>query len=476
MAFDPDGLVQATRAIRSGDLAKRRGRVGDLIGLIIEATGIEAEIGELCLVGDGRREPPVPTEVVGFRSGRTLLMPLGELGGIGPGTPVVPTGSPFRVEVGEALRGRVIDGLGRPLDGRGPILADQWRSTTASPPDAFTRPRITERVGLGVRALDTLVPCGRGQRLGIFAGSGVGKSSLMGMIARSTTAQVNVIGLVGERGREVREFIERDLGDALEHSVVIVATSDQPALVRIRCAFTATTIAEYFRDQGNDVMLMMDSVTRFAMAQREVGLAIGEPPATRGYTPSVFALLPRLLERAGTSPEGSITGLYTVLVDGDDMNEPIADAVRSILDGHIVLTRSLAHSGHYPAIDVLQSVSRLVGEIVTPDVQAAGQQVRAALAAYRDKEDLISIGAYQRGTDPLVDVAIDQRSTINAFLRQRVDDPTGAGDADGRLLGIGGALGVEMPAPSPADDFASPEVQTVSPAGGPSAIPSLSLA
>jgi flagellum-specific ATP synthase len=476
MAFDANGLIEAGHAIRSGDLAKRRGRVGDVIGLIIEATGIEAEIGELCMVGDGRREPPVPTEVVGFRSGRTLLMPLGELGGIGPGTPVVATGSPFRVEVGEALRGRVIDGLGRPLDGRGPILADQRRSTTASPPDAFTRPRITERVGLGVRALDTLVPCGRGQRLGIFAGSGVGKSSLMGMIARNTTAQVNVISLVGERGREVREFIERDLGDALEHSVVIVATSDQPALVRIRCAFTATTIAEYFRDQGNDVMLMMDSVTRFAMAQREVGLAIGEPPATRGYTPSVFALLPRLLERAGTSPEGSITGLYTVLVDGDDMNEPIADAVRSILDGHIVLTRSLAHSGHYPAIDVLQSVSRLVGEIVTPDVQAAGQQVRAALAAYRDKEDLISIGAYQRGSDPLVDLAIDQRPNINAFLRQRVDDPTVAVDADGRLLGIGGALGVEPQGPPPADDFVSPDVETFSPAGGPSAIPSLSLA
>jgi flagellum-specific ATP synthase len=476
MAFDPDGLIQAAHAIRQSDLAKRRGRVGDLIGLIIEATGIEAEIGELCLVGDGRREQPVPTEVVGFRSGRTLLMPLGELGGIGPGTPVVPTGSPFRVEVGEALRGRVIDGLGRALDGRGPIQAAQWRSTTASPPDAFTRPRITERVGLGVRALDTLVPCGRGQRLGIFAGSGVGKSSLMGMIARSTTAQVNVIGLVGERGREVREFIERDLGDALEHSVVVVATSDQPALVRIRAAFTATAIAEYFRDQGNDVMLMMDSVTRFAMAQREVGLAIGEPPATRGYTPSVFALLPRLLERAGTSPEGSITGLYTVLVDGDDMNEPIADAVRSILDGHIVLTRSLAHSGHYPAIDVLQSVSRLVTEIVTPEVQAAGQQVRAALAAYRDKEDLISIGAYQRGSDPLVDLAIEQRPTINSFLRQRVDDPTVAGDADHRLLDIGGALGVEAAVPAPADEFASPDVQTVSSAGGPSAIPSLSLA
>ena len=414
MPFEPDGLIRAARALHHRDLAQRRGLVGDVIGLIIEATGIEAEIGELCMVGDGRREPPVPTEVVGFRAGRTLLMPLGELGGIGPGTPVVPTGSPFRVEVGEELRGRVIDGLGQPLDGRGKPEADELRSTMASPPDAFTRPRITERVGLGVRALDTaLIPGGRGQRLGIFAGSGVGKSSLMGMIARSTTAQVNVIALVGERGREVREFIERDLGDALAHSVVVVATSDQPALVRIRAAFTATAIAEYFRDQGNDVMLMMDSVTRFAMAQREVGLAIGEPPATRGYTPSVFALLPRLLERAGTSPEGSITGLYTVLVDGDDMNEPIADAARSILDGHIVLTRSLAHAGHSPAIDVLQSVSRLVGEIVTPEVQAAGQHVRSAMAAYRDKEDLISIGAYQRGSDPLVDVAIDERPHIN---------------------------------------------------------------
>ena len=299
-------------------------------------------------------------------------MPLGELHGIGPGTSVHPTGRPFRVAVGEPLLGRVIDGLGNPLDGFGPPEGISWRDTTGAPPDPLTRPRIVDRVSLGVRALDTLVPCGRGQRLGIFAGSGVGKSSLMGMIARSTSAQVNVIALVGERGREVREFIERDLGDALSHSVVVVATSDQPALVRIRAAFTATAIAEHFRDQGRDVMLMMDSVTRFAMAQREVGLAIGEPPATRGYTPSVFALLPRLLERAGTSATGSITGLYTVLVDGDDMNEPIADAVRSILDGHVVLTRSLAHSGHYPAIDVLQSVSRLIGEIVTPEVREAG--------------------------------------------------------------------------------------------------------
>ncbi len=457
----PTSIARVAEALRGADLSRRRGRVSDLIGLIIEATGLQVEIGEVCMVGEGRDRAPVACEVVGFRGGRTLLMPLGELHGIGPGTIVNPTGTPFRVAVGESLLGRVIDGLGQPLDGMPPAGggadagagasgaragagagpdAGAWRNTTAAPPDAFTRPRITERVGLGVRALDTLVPCGRGQRLGIFAGSGVGKSSLMGMIARSTSAQVNVIALVGERGREVREFIERDLGDALSHSVVVVATSDQPALVRIRAAFTATAIAEYFRDEGCDVMLMMDSVTRFAMAQREVGLAIGEPPATRGYTPSVFAQLPRLLERAGTSPTGSITGLYTVLVDGDDMNEPIADAVRSILDGHVVLTRSLAHTGHYPAIDVLQSVSRLISEIVSPEVSDAGQRLRSALAAYREKEDLISIGAYQRGTDPILDAAIALKAEIDAFLRQRVDEPSTLEGADAQLMALAAEL------------------------------------
>src|SRR5271155_1836765 len=310
-------LERASSAARNADLARSHGRVSNLIGLIIEATGLQAEIGEVSLAGGPPERPPkarepVPAEVVGFREGRTLLMPLGELHGVGPGTKVLGSGAPFRVPVGPALLGRVIGGLGPPLDGREAPACAGARSTISSPPSALERPRINERVGLGVRALDTLVPCGRGQRLGIFAGSGVGKSSLLGMIARSTTADVNVI----------------------------VATSDQPALVRIQAAFTATTIAEHFRDQGLGVMLMMDSVTRFAMAQREVGLAIGEPPATRGYTPSVFALLPRLLERAGTSTSGSITALYTVLVDGDDMNEPIADAVRSILDGHVVLTRS----------------------------------------------------------------------------------------------------------------------------------------
>ena len=348
------------------------------------------------------------------------------------------SGEPFRVEVSDSLLGRALDGLGRPFDGLGPLTDGprvRTRAAEASPPDPLVRPRIHERVSLGVRALDALVPCGRGQRLGIFAGSGVGKSSLLGMIARSTSAQVNVICLVGERGREVREFIERDLGpEGMARSVVVVATSDQPALVRIKAAFTATTIAEHFRDAGCDVMLMMDSVTRFAMAQREVGLAIGEPPATRGYTPSVFALLPKLLERSGTAPSGSITALYTVLVDGDDMNEPIADAVRSILDGHVVLSRHLAHAGHYPAVDVLASVSRLVGEVTSPDVREAGNDVRGLMAAFKEKEDLIAIGAYQPGTDPRTDAAIAARAPIERFLRQRVDDPSSTEDAERGLL------------------------------------------
>ncbi|MGH2944398.1 MAG: FliI/YscN family ATPase, partial [Solirubrobacteraceae bacterium] len=330
---------------------------------------------------------------------------------------------------------------------------------------------ITERVSLGVRALDALVPCGRGQRLGIFAGSGVGKSSLMGMIARSCTADINVIALVGERGREVREFIERDLGDALARSVVVVATSDEPALLRIKAAFTATTVAEHFRAQGLDVMLMMDSVTRVAMAQREVGLAIGEPPATRGYTPSVFALLPRLLERTGSSPEGTITGLYTVLVDGDDFNEPIADAVRSILDGHVVLDRSLAHAGHYPAIDVLGSISRLEGEVTAPEVRGAGRRVRALLAAHREKQDLISIGAYQAGSDPLVDEALVKRDAIDGFLRQGPTEPSTAEQADAGLLALAG-----MAAP-PVEEVAASAVEIPAPAAraGASALPPLHL-
>jgi flagellum-specific ATP synthase len=495
-AHRPRLLARAGEAIREADLARRHGFVTNLIGLIIEATGLQAEVGEVCLVGTDRNRAAVAAEVVGFRDGRTLLMPLGELHGIGPGTRVLATGAPFRVAVGDALLGRIVDGLGiadaglgvaedSPPDsdpawpGAAPMLA---RSTIAAPPNALSRPRIRERVGLGVRALDGLVPCGLGQRLGIFAGSGVGKSSLLGMIARSTSASINVIALVGERGREVREFVERDLGDALERSVVVVATSDQPALVRIKAAFTATTIAEYFRDQGHDVMLMMDSVTRFAMAQREVGLAIGEPPATRGYTPSVFALLPRLLERAGTSASGSITGLYTVLVDGDDMNEPIADSVRSILDGHVVLTRSLAHAGHYPAIDVLQSVSRLIGEIVSPEVEQAGQRLRAALAVLREKEDLVSIGAYQHGSDPALDVALAHRTRIERFLRQPVKERSDPQQTDARLLELGSSLASELERAS----GEIPDAEEVTPGhsgvadgaaydAGPPAIPALGL-
>ncbi len=427
-------LARAGASLRAADLHKRSGRVNQLIGLVVESTGLEAEIGEVCLIETGRDQPSVPAEVVGFRGSSTLLMPLGEMQGIGPGKTVTATGEPLRIPVGDGLLGRMVDGLGRPIDGQGGPRDVSPRSTVARPPDPLSRPRITERIGLGVRALDGLVPCGRGQRLGIFAGSGVGKSSLLGMIARSTTADVNVIALVGERGREVREFVERDLGDALSRSVVVVATSDEPALVRIQAAMTATTIAEHFRDQGQDVMLMMDSVTRFATAQREIGLAIGEPPATRGYTPSVFALLPRLLERAGTSAKGSITGLYTVLVDGDDMNEPVADAVRSILDGHVVLSRNLAHANHYPAIDVLQSVSRLATEITTLDVQDAGREVRRLMAAYRDKEDLIQIGAYQPGSDPTVDAAIGKRDAIEDFLCQPVGEQSAAAEADRGLL------------------------------------------
>jgi flagellum-specific ATP synthase len=466
-------------AVARADLHRRHGRVSDLIGLIVEATGLEAEVGEVCEIATGRGRAPVPAEVVGFRSRRTLLMPLGELHGIGPGNVVTATGEPVRVPVGDELLGRVLDGLGRPID-QGEELPDgRVRSAAGAPPDALERPRIRERVGLGVRVLDGMVPCGRGQRLGIFAGSGVGKSSLLGMIARSTTADINVICLVGERGREVREFIERDLGDAIGHSVVIVATSDQPALVRIKAALTATSIAEHFRDKGHDVLLMMDSVTRFANAQREVGLAIGEPPATRGYTPSVFALLPKLLERSGTSQHGSITGLYTVLVDGDDMNEPIADAVRSILDGHVVLTRELAHAGHYPAVDVLQSVSRLTGEISAPDVAAAAQEARALLAAWHDKRDLIAIGAYERGSDPLVDRALELKPAIDAFLRQAVDAPSTPEEADDALLTLlAGDVAVGLAAEVAAEAVPElvPSARAMAyPPSGPVALPPLNL-
>ncbi len=411
--------------LREVDPYRLNGRVTQVIGLVIESSGPEAQVGELCMVHVARNEDPIPAEVVGFREGTTLLMPLGEMRGVAPGNEVVATGHPLRVKVGHGLLGRVINGNGKVIDGKPAPDLELHRSLHADPPGPLQRRRIEQQLELGVRAMDTLIPCGRGQRLGVFAGSGVGKSSLMGMIARNTNADVNVIALVGERGREVREFIERDLGESgMARSVVVCATSNESAVTRINAAFTATTIAEYFRDQGLDVLLMMDSVTRFAMAQREIGLAIGEPPATRGYTPSVFALLPRLLERAGTSDRGSITGLYTVLVEGDDMNEPVSDAVRGILDGHVVLSRELAHRNHYPAIDVLGSISRLNGDLLSGEQREAGGRLRETLATWRAREDLISIGAYAIGSDPKVDYAIAKRPDIDTFLRQRVDEPS----------------------------------------------------
>ena len=419
---------------------KLTGKVTQVIGLVIESQGPPVTVGELCYVSaQSSNLPPIPAEVVGFREGRVLLMPVGEMQGIGPGCDVIATGRRLRVKVGKELLGRVLDGLGNPIDGKGPILSKEEYPLQASPPPPMTRPRIHDHLYVGVRSIDGLITLGDGQRIGIMAGSGVGKSTLLSMIARNTEADISVITLVGERGREVRDFIERDLGEeGLKRSVVIVATSDQPALVRIKGAMTGTAIAEYFRDQGHKVVLMMDSVTRFAMAQREVGLTIGEPPATRGYTPSVFALLPRLLERAGTSKHGSITGIYTVLVDGDDMNEPIADAVRSILDGHIVLSRRIAEQNHFPAVDVLSSVSRVMYEVVSKSHLAAAQDMRQLMAVYHEAEDLIHIGAYVKGSSPKIDAAIQKIDAINEFLKQDIYEVTSYEETERRLLAIVG--------------------------------------
>ncbi len=400
---------------------RQNGKVRQVIGVVIESIGPNMAVGETCHIQYKRTAEPVLAEVVGFRDNKVLIMPLGDLMGIGAGSEVVSLGKPLEIGVTDQLLGRVLDGLGRPIDGKGRIFAEKRAPITAAPPDALTRKRISQPLSIGIRAIDGMLTCGKGQRAGIFAGSGVGKSTILGMIARNTAADVNVIALIGERGKEVRDFIERDLGEeGLRRSVVVVSTSDQPALVRIKAAFVATTIAEYFRDQGLDVMLMMDSVTRFAMAQREVGLAIGEPTTTRGYTPSVFALLPKLLERAGTSHTGTITGLYSVLVDGDDMNEPVADAVRSILDGHIVLSRRLAAANQYPAIDILSSVSRVMPDVVDQNQSSAASAVRDVLATYRDAEDLINIGAYVPGSNPRVDLAISKIEAVRHFLKQGI--------------------------------------------------------
>jgi flagellum-specific ATP synthase len=405
-----------------------QGRLRSAVGLSLHVDGIDAAIGDVLQVHTPRAT--VPAEVVAVGESGLSCMPFGDVTGVGTGALVSSTGGPLLVPVGRGLLGRVLDGLGRPIDD-GPALADVTATGVgAAAPHPLRRTRIDTQLSLGVRAIDALVPCGRGQRLGVFAGTGVGKSSLLSMIARGTDADVSVIALIGERGREVREFLENDLGEqGLARSVVVVATSDEPPLVRLRAAFVAMRIAEWFRDQGTHVMLMMDSLTRFAMAQREVGLSVGEPPATRGYPPSVFALMPKLLERAGAAETGSITGLFTVLVEGDDMNEPIADTARSILDGHIVLSRRLASGGHFPSIDVLESISRVAGAVTNSAQRADATALRRTLAAHRDARDLIEIGAYAPGSNADVDTAIRLRPRIDAFLRQELDAVTSAEQA-----------------------------------------------
>ncbi len=399
---------------------RQRGWVNQVIGLVIESIGPPVSVGDRCTISS-RRNGDVLAEVVGFKGNRVLLMPLGDMEGVSPGSRVTATDEPFTIGVGEGLLGRIIDGLGNPIDNKGPLNIETKRPINNAPPDPLSRSRIREPLATGIRCIDGLLTCGKGQRFGIFAGSGVGKSVLMGMIARYTSADVNVIALIGERGREVREFIEKDLGEeGLSRSVVVCVTSDKPALIRIKGGFAATTIAEYFRDQGLDVMLMMDSVTRLAMAQREVGLAVGEPPTSRGYTPSLFAMLPKLLERTGTSSRGSITGLYTVLVEGDDLNEPVSDAVRSILDGHIILSRKLASQGLYPSIDPLSSVSRVMPDVVSEKQLAASVEVKKLLAAYNEAEDLINIGAYEAGSNSNVDRVLALLGPIREFLYQRL--------------------------------------------------------
>lgn len=399
------------------------GKVKKVIGLTVEVEGIKTFVGNLCTIYN-QHNNPISCEVVGFRDDEVILMPLGELVGIGPGCKVVCNGTPCSVRCSDELLGKVLDGIGNPID-ESHILSGERYSLFNQPPDPLKRRRIKDIIPTGIRAIDGFITCGEGQRIGIFAGSGVGKSTTLGMIAKTADADVNVIALIGERGREVLDFIERDLGaEGMKKSVVVCATSDKSPLVRLKGALTATSIAEYFRDQGKKVILMMDSVTRFAMAQREVGLAIGEPPAQKGYTPSVFAELPKLMERTGISDKGSITAFYTVLVDGDDFNEPIADAVRSILDGHIVLSRDLSHKNHYPAIDVLNSVSRLMNDICEDEHKLVSSHARDIMATYKEAEDLINIGAYEIGSNKNIDLSIEYINKINEYLRQGVNEKT----------------------------------------------------
>jgi flagellum-specific ATP synthase len=404
------------------DPIRVNGRVTQVVGLLIEATGPQNPVGDICQILTD--QGPLPCEIVGFRRGSVLLMPLIHTEGIRQGSEVIPTGMPLTIPAGEELLGRLIDGLGHPIDDKGELPPSLPKvPINREPPNPFTRKRITEPLPTGVRSIDGMLTIGGGQRMGIFAGSGVGKSTLMGMVCRSSQADINVVALIGERGREVREFLEKDLGpEGMRRSIVVVATSDQPALVRVKAAFAATAIAEYFRDKGKNVMLMMDSVTRFALAQREIGLAIGEPPTTRGYTPSVFSLLPKLLERAGTSRKGTITGIYTVLVEGGDMDEPVADAVRGILDGHLVLSRDLAHQNIYPAVDVLGSISRLMPEITSKEHFENAQKLRNIYSTYVKNADAISLGAYKSGSDPKIDQAIQKHPLIESYIKQGITE------------------------------------------------------
>ena len=426
------------RVLQGKSYEQEIGRVVKMVGLTIEASGPNANLNDVCYITGENNLRKVPAEVVGFRENRILLMPYDDMTGVGIGSLVENSGSAFKVPVGRDLLGKTLDGLGNPMDDS-ELMRSQYYPAEAPPPDPLKRKIIDEVLPLGVKAVDGMLTVGKGQRIGIFAGSGVGKSTLLGMFARNTKADINVIALIGERGREVREFIERDLGEeGIKRSVLVVATSDKPALIRKKAAKTATAIAEYFRDQGKDVLLMMDSLTRFSMAQREIGLASGEPPVSRGYPPSVYSEMPKLLERAGNSEHGSITGLYTVLVDGDDFNEPITDTARSILDGHIMLSRKLGHKNHYPAIDILQSISRCMSSIVTKEHKAAAGKLKTVLATYQDAEDLINIGAYKNGSNPDIDHAIAKIKEVNAFLQQDVDSKIEFQDEISMLMEIFG--------------------------------------
>jgi flagellum-specific ATP synthase len=435
-------LAQGTLRLGAARAAARPDRVGtvtSIVGLGVEVAGLRAGIGDLISVGEA---PGTDAEVVATTKDGVRCMPLGPLTGVHAGAPARSTGAPLLVPTGAQLLGRVLDGLGRPIDGKGPLQAPRMVSLQNETPSALHRARLSTPLQTGVRVLDTLTTLGKGQRLGLFAGSGVGKSSLLSMITRGTDAQVSVIALVGERGREVREFLEDDLGEeGLARSIVVVSTSDEPALLRLRAAFVATRIAESFRDEGADVVLMMDSLTRVAMAQREIGLSVGEPPATRGYPPSTFSLLAQLLERAGTGETGSVTGIYTVLVDGDDHNEPIADSARSILDGHVVLDRSLSVVGHFPSVDPLSSISRVANRVNPQERTRVASDFRRVLAARKSAQDLLDVGAYQRGSNPLVDAAVDHESAINAFLQQRMDEQASADESWARLTELTGMLG-----------------------------------